>query len=146
MVVRDLDCDIRPMDAADYPQVRALWERSDGVALSESDTPGGVAAFLARNPGLSVVAESPAGEIVGAVLCGHDGRRGYLHHLAVAAAHRRHGIAGRLVERCLSGLASANIPKCNVFVFRESREAVAFWAHNGWAVPTWQVMQKRVDA
>jgi putative acetyltransferase len=94
---------------------------------------------------LSAIAESD-GEIVGAVLCGHDGRRGYLHHLAVAATYRRRGIARRLVEHCFSRLANARIRKCNIFVFRENQEAVAFWTYNGWSAPTWQVMQKVVDA
>jgi ribosomal protein S18 acetylase RimI-like enzyme len=143
--MNDIDCNVRPMRIADYPQVKILWERSEGVGLGESDTLEGVAAFLLRNPGLSVVAESLAGEIVGAVLCGHDGRRGYLHHLAVAAAYRKRGIARRLVEQCFSSLARAKIPKCNIFVFREIAEAVAFWTHTGWSSPAWQVMQKRVD-
>ncbi len=138
-------CTVRAMRVVDYPRVVALWKRSEGVGLSESDTLEGVAAFLLRNPGFSAVAETPIGEIVGAVLCGHDGRRGYLHHLAVAAAHRRQGIARRLVKYCFSGLTGVKIPKCNIFVFREHPEAVAFWTHNGWNAPTWQVMQKVVD-
>lgn len=141
----DVDCNVRTMHLADYAHVARLWQRSEGVGLSESDSLDGVAAFLLRNPGLSAVAESSTGEIVGAVLCGHDGRRGYLHHLAVDAGHRRLGIARRLLEYCFSGLSSAKILKCNIFVFRESPEAAAFWTHNGWHAPTWQVMQKRVE-
>jgi ribosomal protein S18 acetylase RimI-like enzyme len=137
---------VRAMDVADYPQVVSLWQRSEDVGLSESDTLDGVTVFIRRNPGLSAVAESPIGEVIGAVLCGHDGRRGYLHHLAVAGAHRRCGIAHRLVQHCFSALASEKISKCNIFVFRESPTAAAFWVHNGWNAPTWQVMQKVVDA
>jgi ribosomal protein S18 acetylase RimI-like enzyme len=127
------------------PITNTSWLRSEGVGLGESDTKEGVAAFLLRNPGLSAVAESLHGEIVGAVLCGHDGRRGYLHHLAVAATHRRRGIARRLVQYSFSGLANEKIPKCNIFVFRENPGVVAFWTHNGWSAPTWQIMQRRVD-
>jgi putative acetyltransferase len=134
------------MRAADYPRVFALWQRSDGVGLGESDSAEAIAAFLERNPDLSAVAESTAGEIVGAVLCGHDGRRGFLHHLAVSRAHRRRDIARRLVEYCFSGLAREKIVKCNVFVLRESAESIAFWTHNGWVAPPWQMMQKRVGA
>ena len=141
-----IGCTLRPMTAADYPQVLALWQRSEGVGLGESDTADAVARFLERNPGMSAVAESSAGEIVGAVLCGHDGRRGYLHHLAVSRAHRRQGIARRLVRFCFSGLAREKILKCNVFVIRESPDSIAFWTHNGWVAPAWQIMQKRVDA
>jgi ribosomal protein S18 acetylase RimI-like enzyme len=134
------------MTAADYPRVLALWQQSDGVGLGESDSAEAVAAFLARNPGLSAVAESGTGEMVGAVLCGHDGRRGYLHHLAVSAPHRRQGIARRLVQYCFAGLARERIPKCNIFVFREKPESIAFWTYNGWIAPAWQLMQKRVGA
>ncbi len=137
---------VRAMTTADYDEVAALWLCSDGIGLSESDTKQGVGAFLERNPGLSAVAESARGGILGAVLCGHDGRRGYLHHLAVAQAHRRRGIARRLVQHCFAGLARARIPKCNIFVLRESPESISFWTHNGWHAPTWQVMQKRIDA
>ncbi|HTS22537.1 MAG TPA: GNAT family N-acetyltransferase [Casimicrobiaceae bacterium] len=139
-----MECTIRAMTIVDYPEVRALWERSEGVSLSESDTPEAVAAFLARNPGLSAVAASAAGAIAGAVLCGHDGRRGYLHHLAVSAGLRRRGISRQLIEFCFAGLAAEKIPKCNVFVLRESASSIAFWAHNGWIAPTWQLMQKRI--
>jgi ribosomal protein S18 acetylase RimI-like enzyme len=144
--VSGIFCSVRAMTAADYLPVLALWQRSDGVGLGESDTAQAVAAFLARNPGLSAVAESSAGEIVGAVLCGHDGRRGYLHHLAVSQAYRRQGIAGRLVRFCFSGLAREKIVKCNIFVLRENAASIAFWTHNSWVAPPWQIMQKRVEA
>jgi putative acetyltransferase len=137
---------VRAMTAADYGEVAALWLRSDGVRLSESDTKQDVGVFLERNPGLSAVAESAGGEIIGAVLCGHDGRRGYLHHLAVATAYRRRGIGRLLVEHCFAGLARARILKCNIFVLRESPESISFWTHNGWNTPPWQVMQKAIDA
>src|SRR5208282_5537414 len=104
---------VRAMVIADYQHVVALWQRSEGVGLGESDTKEGVAAFLLRNPGLSAVAESSHGEIVGAVLCGHDGRRGYLHHLAVARRYRQRDIGRRLTSACLAGLRKAGIPKCN---------------------------------
>lgn len=139
-------CTVRAMTIADYGDVTALWLRSDGIGLSESDTKQRVDAFLERNPGLSAVAEGVGGEILGAVLCGHDGRRGYLHHLVVATAHRRRGIARRLVQHCFAGLARARILKCNIFVLRESPQSISFWTYNGWKAPTWQVMQKPIDA
>jgi putative acetyltransferase len=120
------------MTAADYAQVLALWEASPGIGLSESDTAAGVAAFLARNPDLSAVAHLD-GVLVGAVLCGYDGRRGYLHHLAVDAAHRRLGIAAALLERCFARLAALGIPKCNIFLFGDNRDGAAFWRHVGFA-------------
>jgi putative acetyltransferase len=124
--------ELRAMSPDDHPRVLALWERSPGVGLSESDTREGVTTFLERNPGLSAVAVVEGG-IVGAVLCGHDGRRGYLHHLAVADSHRGQGIARALLARCTKGLARRGIPKCNVFLFSDNEAGAAFWRHNGWS-------------
>jgi len=136
-------CRVRAMAAPDYAEVFALWQRSDGVGLGESDTAEAIDVFLARNPGLSAVAEV-GGEIVGAVLCGHDGRRGFLHHLAVSAPHRRQGVARRLIDFCFAELARERIAKCNIFVHRDKPESIAFWTHDDWVAPSWQIMQKRV--
>lgn len=122
---------IRAMVPGDHPAVLALWLRTPGVGLSDSDGYEGVAAFLGRNPGMSAVAHAGS-ELVGAVLCGHDGRRGYLHHLAVPPEHRRRGVARGLLERCLAELAQRGIPKCNIFLFDDNEAGAAFWLHNGW--------------
>ena len=127
-------CNVRPMTSADYAAVRALWEQSEGVGLNESDTRDAIAAFLVRNPGLSLVAVSPGGEVAGAVLCGHDGRRGYLHHLAVNRALRGQGLGRRLVLDCLERLRAAGVPKCNIFLFATNAAGRAFWLREGWAV------------
>ncbi|MFO0928651.1 MAG: GNAT family N-acetyltransferase [Gemmataceae bacterium] len=78
------------------PAVRALWQASEGLTLRDADSPEALARYLARNPRLSVAAFA-GGELVAAALCGHDGRRGYLHHVSVHPAHRRRGIGRRLV-------------------------------------------------
>lgn len=90
------------------------------------------AAFLERNRGLSVVAED-GGRLVGTALCGHDGRRGYIHHLSVAGSHRRHGIARALVARCLAKLHDSGIQKCHVFVLVDNAGGRRFWREEGWA-------------
>lgn len=131
------------MQISDYAEVVALWRRTEGVGLSESDSEGGVAAFLERNPDLSAVALDPSGAVVGALLCGHDGRRGYLHHLAVERAQRGRGVAGRLLDWAQRGLARHGIPKCNVFLFADNAEGASFWRHQGWAPrPDLVVFQK----
>jgi putative acetyltransferase len=130
---------------ADYPRALALWQRTPGIGLNESDTERAIARFLERNPGLSTIATVASAELAGAVLCGHDGRRGYLHHLAVAPAYRRRGIARSLIERCLTGLAGEGIPKCNVFVFRNNIDGAAFWLHDGWSRVPWEALQKPVE-
>ena len=120
-----------PMIAADCEAVLSFWENMAGVGLSDADTPEGLSAYIRRNPGLSLVVRHE-GRIIGAVLCGHDGRRGYLHHLAVAPAYRRQGIGKELVERCLSKLGSLGIQKCNIFVYADNDDGSGFWQRNGW--------------
>lgn len=122
---------VRPFRMADYDAVFALWRRCQGVGLGASDTRSAIAAYVRRNPGLSFVAQRK-GKLVGAILGGHDGRRGYLHHLAVAAAHRRAGLGRKLVDRCLAQLREAGLEKCNIFVFAGNTEGMAFWARTGW--------------
>ncbi len=110
----------------------ALWESTPGVGLDpESDSLAGLRRYLTRNAGMSFVA-CIGGRIVGAVLSGHDGRRGYLHHLAVDASCRRLGIGSALVRHCLAVLARAGISKCSIFVMRRNRAGRAFWTRMGW--------------
>ncbi len=122
---------IQPMTMNDYEEAMALWRRTEGIGLRPADAPEHIARFLERNPGLSFVARD--GEtLVGTVLCGHDGRRGYLHHLAVAQAYRRRGIGQALVEEVLEALRAIGINKCHLFVIKENRAAIDFWQHIGW--------------
>jgi len=126
------DLTLHPMTGADYDEVVAFWLAQPGVGLNESDEREPVLAFLARNPGLSVVVRDE-GLVVAAVLCGHDGRRGYLHHLAVAPTHRGRGLGRRLVDGCLRQLQASGIPKCNVFLFVDNDEGRRFWQAVGFA-------------
>ena len=71
-------------------------------------------------------------QIIGAVLCGHDGRRGYLHHLAVARRLRGRGIGRQLVDACLAKLREAGISRCNIFIFANNAAGLKFWARAGW--------------
>ncbi len=123
--------EIREFTIADYEEVILLWRASEGIGLGSSDTRDAIAAFLARNPGLSFVARE-TGALVGAILCGHDGRRAFLHHLAVAASHRRRKIGHLLTARCLEALRSLGIERCHLFVFRTNETARAFWEREGW--------------
>ncbi len=115
---------------ADYDEVYALWKASEGIGLSAADEREGIARFLERNPGLAFVARHGT-ELAGAVLVGDDGRRGYLHHLAVSAAHRRGGLGRALVERCLAALGERGIRKCHIFVFGGNQGGLAFWEELG---------------
>jgi ribosomal protein S18 acetylase RimI-like enzyme len=124
---------LRPLRLADYAAVLTLWKKTEGIGLNESDTRPAIAAFLRHNPGMSAVAIA-GGRVIGAVLCGHDGRRGYLHHLAVARRWRRRGLGRSLVEFCLGKLHAAGIPKCNLFLFSNNSAGKTFWRSLGWSV------------
>jgi N-acetylglutamate synthase len=139
------DVILRPFRIEYYDAVLALWRRTEGVGLNESDTLKATTAFFRRNPGFSFVAEQ-AGRIIGAVLCGHDGRRGYLHHLAVARRQRRRGIGRQLVDACLAKLRKAGIRRCNIFIFANNADGLKFWTNNGWKLRTnLRLVQIRLD-
>jgi ribosomal protein S18 acetylase RimI-like enzyme len=123
--------EISPFVAADYDEVMELWSRTEGLTLRDADSRQGITRYLSRNPGLSFVARD-TGRLVGAVLVGTDGRRGYLQHLAVARSHRGHGLGRALAGRSLDALRSLGIEKCHLMVRLENAEARAFWAHLGW--------------
>lgn len=122
----------RPMTVADIPAALAMWTGMPGITLREADTPEMLTRYLVRNPGLSILAEA-GGQIVGTSLAGHDGRRGYLHHVAVRPDHRRRGIGRALVEKCLSALLAEGILKCHLFVNADNAEGKQFWRVLGWS-------------
>jgi N-acetylglutamate synthase len=137
------EINIRALSIDDYDDTIALWKVTEGLFLNESDSREAIASFIARNPGLSAVARTSDGALAGAVLCGHTGRAGFLHHLAVARAHRGKGVAKKLLAFCMAGLTAANIARCNIFVYNDNEEGNRFWREQGWADPTtWKVMQK----
>jgi len=123
------------MTIGDYEAVLALMRQTPGVSLRDADSHTATARYLERNPGLSFVCEE-GGRIVGCVMCGHDGRRGYLQHLLVLPDYRRRGIAGALVERVLLELERLGILKCHIDVFKTNTLATGFWARQGWVLRT----------
>jgi ribosomal protein S18 acetylase RimI-like enzyme len=129
--VRPMNVLIQEMTIQDYDEVYALWKESEGIDLSNIDSRSTINRFLERNPGLSFVARQE-GLLVGAVLCGHDGRRGYIDHLAVRASHRRQGIGRMLASRCLYHLMQNGIQKWHLFVREDNSDAIAFWGKLGW--------------
>ena len=120
------------MTATDLPSVHDLWAQTEGVGLTESDAPEVLQAFLKRNPNLSLVARDSS-RLVGAVLCGHDGRRGFLYHLAVISEYRGRGIGRGIVETCLASLAALGILKCNIFLYVDNEAGQRFWDRCGWS-------------
>ena len=128
-----MDYHLRDMTIDDYDSVVQLWRRTEGIILSDSDKREPMRRFLERNPGLSSVAYV-GDELVGAVLCSHDGRRGYLHHLAVDTQFRRRGIGSALVQRSLEALSGERIAKCNIFILERNKDGIAFWQRNGFTL------------
>jgi ribosomal protein S18 acetylase RimI-like enzyme len=121
----------RELRTDDYDAVVALWKSVDGVEVAEGDAKEEIAAYLKRNPGLSRVAEDRDG-IVGAALCGHDGRRGLIYHLAVSPRRRAQGIGQRLLAECVSGLRKAGLKRALIFVAEDNAAGHSFWLRNNW--------------
>ena len=115
----------------DYDATVALWNLLKGVEVAEGDSREEIRAYLLRNPGLSRVAEEN-GTIVGAVLCGHDGRRGLIYHLAVAPAHHGKGIGKLLVRECVTRLRATGIARALILVAGDNAGAHSFWLRSGW--------------
>ena len=127
-----METTIRSMTTEDYPAVKALWQSIRGFGIrSIDDSEEGVKRFLARNPGISVVAESKE-EIVGAILCGHDGRRGCLYHVCVREGSRRQGIGKAMVVFCMEALKKEQINKVSLIAFTKNDVGNAFWKQIGW--------------
>lgn len=123
---------IRAMEETDYEQVHNLWMKIKGFGIrSMDDSKESVSRFLQRNPGISVVAEEK-GKIVGAILCGHDGRRGCLYHVCVEEQYRLKGIGRAMVIYCMEALKKEKINKVSLIAFTENDMGNAFWKEIGW--------------
>lgn len=122
---------LRPMTADDYADVMALLARTAGVSIREADSFEATLYYLERNPGLSFVAHD-GGRLLGCLMAGHDGRRGYLQHLAVTPDARQRGLAAALIERCLAALEGVGIRKAHVDVFCSNADARTYWERRGW--------------
>ena len=122
---------IRVMTIDDYDKVYDLWIHTPGMGLNTTDdSKEGIEKYLKRNPTTSFVAESD-GKIVGVIMAGHDGRRGYIHHTAVLPEYRKQGIASYLVERALLALDMEGIKKVALVVFSKNEIGNDFWERRG---------------
>ena len=120
------------MTMEDYEEVYRLWMGIHGFGIrSVDDSREGVARFLARNPSTSMVAVAD-GAIVGAILCGHDGRRGCLYHVCVREKNRMQGIGKAMVVFCMEALKKEQINKVSLIAFTKNDVGNAFWKQIGW--------------
>ena len=123
---------VRTMTIEDYEGVYGLWMTIKGFAIrSIDDSKEGVERFLRRNPTTSVVAVEN-GEIIGAILCGHDGRRGCLYHVCVREDVRMRGIGKAMVVFCMEKLKAEQISKVSLIAFTVNDIGNAFWRKIGW--------------
>ena len=121
---------MRAATPADHAALFALWRCVPGIQLRAEDEYEPFCRYLERNPGLSLLVEAEGGPIA-SLLAGHDGRRGYLHHLVVAPAWRGRGLASALLAEVLARLAEQGVRKSHVFVLGAAPEALAFWRARG---------------
>lgn len=123
---------VRLMTVGDYDQVRALWMTIRGFAIrSIDDSREGVARFLRRNPTTSVVAVEDK-KVVGAILCGHDGRRGCFYHVCVHEQYRKQGIGTSMAVFAMKALQKEQINKVSLIAFKENEVGNHFWKRAGW--------------
>ena len=123
---------IREMTIDDFEEVHALWMQIHGFGIrSIDDSKEGVERFIRRNPNTSMVAVHD-GKIIGAILCGHDGRRACLYHVCVHEDYRKRGIGQRMVAQCLEALKKEQICKVNLIAFCKNEVGNRFWQGMGW--------------
>ena len=123
---------IREMKLEDYEAIDALWMGIKGFGIrSIDDSKEGVARFIKRNPTTSIVAEAD-GEIVGAILCGHDGRQGCFYHVCVREDLRKHGIGKAMAVAAMKALQEEKINKVCLIAFADNQVGNEFWKSVGW--------------
>lgn len=124
---------IRVMTAADYDSIYDLWLHTPGMGLNTTDdSREGIEAYLRRNPTTSFVAECD-GNVIGVIMAGHDGRRGYIYHTAVLPAYRGQGIAKQMVAQAMAALEQEGIHKVALVAFQTNELGNGFWEHIGFS-------------
>lgn len=118
---------IKLMSIDDYDSVFQLWSNTDGMGMrSLDDSVEGIDKFLRRNPSTNFIAQSE-NKVIGVILCGHDGRRGYIYHAAVSTDYRGRGIGRALVNAVVDALKKEGINKVALVVFSSNNLGNKFW-------------------
>ena len=116
----------------DYARALRLWETIEkGIHVGPSDAPNEINKKLERDPDLFLVAEA-GGDLIGTVIGGYDGRRGFIYHLAVHASHRTHGVGSRLMDEVEARLRAKGCIRCYLFVTPDNAEAMQYYQKRGW--------------
>jgi ribosomal protein S18 acetylase RimI-like enzyme len=123
------------MKISDYDKMISLWQEVEGVKLRDADSYDGIQKYLHRNPGLSFIAEDD-GNIIGTIMSGHDGKRGYIQHLAVIPNQRKSGTGSELLSLCIQALKKEGILKSHIHVLSNNEPAKNYWSNRGWVKRT----------
>ena len=121
------------LDITDYQEICVLWSSIEALHLTAADGEASIRSYLERNYKQSFVCKAD-NRIVGAVLCGNDGRRAFIYHLAVDNDYRRQGIGKRLVELAIAAQKSLGIGRAAIFVMKSNENGLVFWKHIGFEV------------
>ncbi|MDC7233836.1 MAG: GNAT family N-acetyltransferase [Spirochaetales bacterium] len=122
------------MKISDYSEAKVLWNGTEGMGLrTMDDSREGIETFLKRNPETCFISRTK-GKLTGIILCGHDGRRGYIYHTAVQKDHRQQGIGKKLVEAALKALEKEGIKKAALVVFKDNDQGNRFWESMGFTL------------
>lgn len=126
--------EIRKMSIADHSAIYELWMSCKGMGLNNvDDSKDGIERFLKRNPETCFVAAEQE-KIIGVIMAGNDGRRGYIYHTAVMPTHRNKGIAKQLVNTATKALFDLGISKVALVVFDKNKIGNTFWEKQGFTV------------
>lgn len=118
------------MEIGHYDHLVELWGKDPGIGVSKADERDNVCSFLDRNKGMNFIAVHD-NKIVGTILCGNDGRRGYLYHVFVLPEFRKRHIGKKLVNTCIENLRKENISKCHIMFFNNNEIGKIFWEKIG---------------
>lgn len=123
---------IKQITIDDYENLFSLWNETPNMGLrSLDDSKEGISRFLQRNPNSNFAAYEND-RLIGAILCGHDGRRGYIYHTVVLPEYRGHGIASALVDMTIQALKKEGITRVCLNVIETNEQGKNFWLHKGW--------------
>lgn len=125
---------IRNMTIDDYEAVYNLWLNTPGMGLNDiDDSKEGIQKYLKRNPTTCFVALNQE-RVIGAILSGHDGRRGYISHTAVAISERNKGVGKALVDHAMMAMREEGISKVALVAFKKNEIGNRFWENRGFKV------------
>ena len=128
-----MEINFREMIITDYENAIALWRSLPGIGLSSADEKSEIAKFLNKNPTSCWIAEHDS-KLVGTILGGSDGRRGYIYHLAVNQSFQNQRVGKSLLQRCLQTFRKIGIQKCHLLVIPDNTDGIAFWKHARWVL------------